>query len=156
MADMIEVKTAELEGYALDWAAMVADGWQCTGITQLGYRHDYRIEMRWEREDENGKTTVLGWTPSPSRSWNDGGPLLDKYSISIQSPKARVHRNGGPLHGWSEAGYWHACTWEAGVTGKRAFGWHESLALVAAMRCLVAHKIGPVVLVPALLLEGGA
>lgn len=131
MSELIKVKTSELEGAALDWAVVEALG---------GVRDGHRIDL------PSGYWCVGLY--SPSREWQQGGPLIDKYQLTLSSPKSSVHRNGGPSHGWGESGVWSACTWEKGVNGKRATGYHESSALAAAMRTIVKFELGDTVEVP--------
>lgn len=138
MNNMVEVKTAELTGAALDWVVGVAEG------------NPMRVpvsDVVWS--DHHGSY-------SPSTNWAQSGPLIDKYQLTVSSPKSPVHRNGGPLNGWNESGSWTACTWEKGVNGKRAVAWDKESPLVAACRAIVAAKLGDVVQVPAELVGGEA
>ena len=71
---MIEVKTADLIGPALDWAVAKADGWDFS-------KEYYRI-------------MVQGYCPSTD--WSQGGPLIDKHN-------AYHHRDQrGQITAWVE------------------------------------------------------
>ncbi|MGI4260946.1 phage protein NinX family protein, partial [Klebsiella pneumoniae] len=139
------IKTSELSGAALDWAVAKADGFDIKVNMNIPWRHtkpegkpfiEYYEEEAWPGADS-------GYMPyRPSLAWAQGGPLIDKYQLTISSPKAPVHRNGGPLGGWNESGLWTACTWERGVTGKRTVAWDKDSPLIAACRAIVAAKLG--------------
>lgn len=163
MSELITVKTSELEGAALDWAAAQIDP-MCEGLKWM------RVEESplWAGFAEiDGESTICAYLPlsanlreqrkarahlserySPSTDWSRGGPLIERYNLTLSSPKSSVHRNGGPLHGWGESGVWSTCTWEKGVNGKRATGYHESSALTATMRTIVKFELGDTVDVP--------
>jgi hypothetical protein len=68
MSGMIEVKTAELEGAALDWAVAQVD------CVKVEYRGFGRLDP------------VNDWDAhsySPSTDWAQGGPLLEKHYIEL-------------------------------------------------------------------------
>lgn len=88
----------------------------------------------------------------PSSLWEHGGPIVKRENIMLSPPTARVHRNGGPNGGWGASGIWHACTWHAGINGRRTFAYHDTDPLIAAMRCYVKNKLGEEVDLP----DGGA
>ncbi|PMY71011.1 MULTISPECIES: phage protein NinX family protein [Pseudomonas] len=67
MNDMIEVKTADLIGPALDWAVAKAEGMR--QHTPDGLKHAY-----WYSGDR-----CIGTHWQPSTSWGQGGPLIEKY-----------------------------------------------------------------------------
>ncbi|AMR77662.1 phage protein NinX family protein [Cupriavidus nantongensis] len=79
---------------------------------------------------------------SPTVAWHEAGPIIQANNIQIGPPTGAVHRYGGPNAGWGPSGFWSACTWHAGVDGKRAFGHDKDSPLVAAMRCYVMLKFG--------------
>jgi hypothetical protein len=162
---MIKVKTAELVGAQLDYAVAVADGragsdddeeavpgkmyWCSTSSPAEGLRPAQHMGP----SQINPET---GWhfgRYSPSTDWALAGPIIDREKIQLDPPSSPVHRSGGPPSGWGESGIWGACTWQKGVTGKRAFAFDPSSPLTAAMRCFVKLKLGDEVEVPAL--EGG-
>lgn len=137
---MIEVKTSELVGPALDWAVFCAvyKGMQpeihvIESVTvdrkpfikplefpravSLSYSGAYGIECRW----------------SPSGDWEHGGPLIDKYLIdlTVEHPSmicaALCDENGRY------------------IDDKVSFG---STHLIAACRAIVAARLGDTVQIP--------
>lgn len=132
MTSMIEVKTAELIGPALDWAVAAAlgaysaangssDVWGSKIWSVPGFK-----DMRWD-----------DWTPSTD--WSQGGPLIEKHNVQLLPPgrewDAQTDLRQGPSF-WAQA-----------------FG---STALIAACRAIVAAKLGDTVRVPAALVGGDA
>lgn len=121
MSKMIEVKTDELIGSSLDWAVAKAEGWpDCSnGVSNRVFR--------------------------PSSDWGHGGPLIDKYLITIEGPLISARTEDGMVN-----------FWDASISDDR-----ETLgsvccradtnqsALVAACRAVVQLKLGDVVSVPA-------
>ncbi|AZD07504.1 hypothetical protein C4K26_2101 [Pseudomonas chlororaphis] len=71
MSDMIEVKTADLIGPALDWAVAKAEGMR--QHTPEGLKHVY-----WYSGDR-----CIGTHWQPSTSWGQGGPLIEKHRICV-------------------------------------------------------------------------
>ncbi|WP_061238221.1 phage protein NinX family protein [Ectopseudomonas composti] len=142
--NMIEVKTAELSGAALDWATFCAvfSGMQPTirkiesvtierqpfikpltfpSAVYLTYSGAYGVECNW----------------NPSSAWEDGGPLIVSRMVAIDYP--RPLRDG-------ELPKWVAQCW-------RPYGCGEAESpLVAACRAIVAAKLGETVQIPAELL----
>lgn len=126
---MVEVKVSELSGAALDWAVDVA-------TADLFDLHPDRSERIIGQ--------ILCGEFSPSTNWAQGGPLIEKYNVSVNcdSTEADIdsewrwgaaldyHPNSSPEH------------WEEGKT-----------ALIAACRAIVASKFGDTVSVPAELVE---
>lgn len=122
---MIEVKTDELTGAALDWAVAIA----------LGATQDQDDEScLWTREASPISVSidghVNGYGFRPSVSWADGGPLWEIHVIGM-----RYH------DGWLVA-----------VKGGDA---HGPTKLKAMCRAIVTAKTGDVVKVPAHLVGGG-
>lgn len=70
MSTMIEVKTAELSGYALDWAVGVA----CKDSEPRLY------------QDIRGFWLIgpFGKPWNPSVDWSQGGPLIEKFGIEFK------------------------------------------------------------------------
>ena len=142
----MKVKTADLIGPALDWAVTVAEGLKPT------MRHDYmkakvaannyKDDLAWHLEvtpnepitvDEAGVTHVLR---PYSEQWSQGGPIIQREEIGL--------RRNAPCSRGRE--------WEASpsITAKGAGGkWgYGPTPLIAAMRCLVASRLGDEVDVP--------
>lgn len=119
MTDMIEVKTADLIGPALDWAVATATG----HYMQENLRHSHPVascsEFRlWE----------------PSTQWKDGGPLIDKYRVEFT-----FERDGLIFAELCEedGSYVASCTGEFGPNH-----------LVATCRSIVFAKLGSTVKTP--------
>lgn len=113
---LVEVKTAELIGPALDWAVAQIEG-----------------------ETEHVQFSALPSSRhyyAPSRKWAQGGPLIEKHRISVMENLPAMADS----------------IWEArGSIGAIGAGWrftHGPTPLIAAMRCLVASKLGDTVQVP--------
>ena len=126
------VNTHDLNDAALDWAVCMANGLKPDDI-KIDCA-SYRPAHLWRRlRDEDGTLNgryMTGTDLMPSRHWESGGPLIDKARITT-----RTDTRGGD--------------WVAFLDGERvtarAVG---STALVAAMRCFVASKLGDTVEVP--------
>lgn len=124
----MNVLTCQLVGAALDWAVAKCEG--------LPIRHDpmgfgeqspggYWI---WE---EGFPTTMpymqIGRTYSPSRSWSQGGPLMEKGKLVISPDTGK---------GWSARSFMDAVEH------------YGETPLIAAMRCYVADNLGAEVDIP--------
>lgn len=142
MRQMIEVKTADLIGPALDWAVAKANGFAvqvrpyaefCNAST--GHKVKARYHRVWYEFDGDLEEY------SPSADWSQGGPLVDKYKPDLQTTaqgEFAAYLNNDT-----------ACPdpliFQSGPT-----------YLVALCRVVVAAKLGDVVGVPAELVGGGA
>lgn len=146
MTDMIEVKTAELVGPALDWAVAEAEGIQ-RFVMGNDWPGNSAVSDAADRDrvvicNLIGRLVVArgGWSDEwkPSASWAQGGPLIDKHKVSI------AYHNGPD------------CTPMACLSGTHpAFECGETV-LIAACRAIVAAKLGGAVRVPAALVGGEA
>lgn len=150
MTKTIKVKAGDLSGVALDWAVDAAE----TGDPM---RVEYKKDGSgvWMLFDKHNMYATNG-PQKYSTDWKLAGPIIKRENISLSPPTSVIHVNGGNNPGWRPSGYWQACTWHPGVSGKRAFAWHETEPLIAAMRCYVRSKLGDEIEVPAELVEGGA
>lgn len=129
MNQTVEVKTSELTGAALDWAVAKAEGLEVSSI-QLGARV-------WV-----GGLMPAGVMPdasrwSPSTDWAQGGPLIERERIATV-----MVDDAEPV------------LWRGQLSDPfRALPSVQShigpTPLIAAMRCLVASKLGDTVQVPA-------
>jgi hypothetical protein len=130
MTDMIEVKTAELSGAALDYAVAVVLGayGQETGSSVLRESKHWVIPgfepVRWD-----------DWTPSTD--WSQGGPLIHKYQIEFSANPEDNHAMYASLSAWRRYGKSHRTRWSAGQGH-----------LIAACRAIVASVLGETVSVP--------
>ena len=124
----MKIKTTDLTGPALDWAVA-----QCESV-EVEYINDgiTRCLLR-----------VSPFTSRyrPSVDWAIGGPLLERENIGLEK-----HRLDGPYQ-------WAACDWHPVVVqghtclerSKFAYG---PTQLIAAMRAVVASRLGAEVDVP--------
>ena len=120
------MKTSELTGAALDWAVAKAAGKADIKIfaphrpTDRGW-----IEVRFNPEPKAATARF-----DPSQNWEQGGPIIEREEIGF----AKYGPNG---------------TWKA-VIGETPRGapHYGPTPLIAAMRCLVASKLGDEVEIP--------
>lgn len=119
MSQMIEVKTADLIGPALDWAVAKAE---CAPVELPA------SDVVWHK---------YAGAYSPSTDWAHGGPLLRTYQIEF-SINEDTDEVGASLLYWRTYGKSHRTRWSKGETH-----------LIAACRAIVAAKLGDVVSVPA-------
>ena len=121
----MKIKTADLTGPALDWAVAKAEGYDPGWLVR-------------QLSNPNPETRAI---PGFSADWSVGGPIIEREEIGI--------RRNAPCSKGRE--------WEAGpsITAKGAGGrWgYGPTPLIAAMRCLVASRLGDEVDVPEELLE---
>lgn len=130
--EVIEVKTTELIGPALDWAVLFAgygDGPDCRLIDGgLFVVSLHEVVAGMDGIDQQEKIDPF-W---PSTRWQDGGPLLTEFSVEFE---------------WVTDATIRAFTMiDSGV----GFG---SDHLVAACRAIVAAKLGDTVSVPRELMQ---
>lgn len=128
MNDMIEVKTSELIGPALDWAVLFAgygDGpdWRLIdgGLFIIGL-----VDIRVGMDGIGQQETIDPF--QPSARWKDGGPLIEKYMIGFGV--------------YSDA--YFAVVGLNDISGAENGPTH----LIAACRAIVASKLGDTVSVP--------
>jgi hypothetical protein len=125
MSQMIEVKTADLIGPALDWA--------------VGEVHGEWAEEPYHLRDSDGliwcNNHSYGY--SPSADWAQGGPLIEKYGILFLIEQ-----------GFDEPNCFVA------ILSEREAVCRGETHLIAACRAIVAAKLGDVVSVPAELVGG--
>lgn len=141
----MKIKTSELSGVALDWAAAKAIDWiePIYGIGAIRYiQEDQYLAMTEPDPDEPDERTdsahfVYEHTWSPSRIWSQGGPLIERFSVTLGK---RTDCPPGPRQ------------WDAFIDTKFCpsatyvnFG---SSPLIAACRAIVSAKLGDEVDVP--------
>lgn len=130
---MTTVPTSQLQGAALDWAVA-----KCEALPVALHSTGaiYLIDTPW------GDKTRVKWLAefSPTRHWAQGGPIIERELIDIQS-KFNSGSSIVPEGQW----YWQAST----VNEDDVAYWLDGpTPLVAAMRCYVASKLGDDVAVP--------
>lgn len=142
MNDMIEVKTAELIGLALDYATGIADGRELElpgafrGRTSVVWCDPFVIK-RDGNPDFHDKTRRK-WQPS-----TDGDQCMDliaKYQVAL-IPEAH-----DGLEGTEASERWYADVYYGG--GEQYTTEHCDTALIAACRAIVATVFGDTVQVP--------
>jgi hypothetical protein len=121
-ANLVEVKTSDLAGAALDWAAAKAN--------------DRPVSVLGNRAVVCGDKVSCGCPYRPSTDWAQGGPLLDRFDIAM---------NGGHDGG---ADCIYATLRCVPVTAPYRTGCGPT-RLIAAKRAIVAAKLGDTVKVPA-------
>lgn len=129
MNDMIEVRTADLIGPALDWAVgMAVDGTciDCTGSVPR-WKFPTLEASVWGGDVELGDIERY----SPSTDWSQGGPLIEKYRIRI-TPEYE--------------GQWYADLYRDDEEPLASA--EGSTALIAVCRSVVAVEFGEVVQAP--------
>lgn len=137
MTDMIEVKTADLIGPALDWAVSKI----CGVVMQFSPAAGYWIDAN----DPDGQFY------SPSTEWAQAGPLIEKFKVMITPPNDLIHRNFGAFdsrNGWYESGHWGSTIFGKERKYRRTAFSHPSSPLVVAMRAIVQFELGDAVQVP--------
>ena len=121
MSEMIEAKTADLAGEALNWAVAIAAGHK-PFVQAAHYGIPDRVFLKVDRDPED-EGSLIGRRYKPFTDWAIAGPLLVRYNVA---PVA------------TGAGEWIAGDDEiAGPT-----------ALVAMCRAIVVDELGDTVQVP--------
>ena len=119
----MKVKTNTLTGAQLDWAVAECEG----GVEQGVYGTPVLMESGLHLHYCD---VLLSHPYSPSTDWAEGGPLIQRYEIDLKSV---------------EEGVWQASNIFDDME------WHHFVGyspLEAAMRCLIAHKLGDEVEIP--------
>lgn len=142
----MKIKTSELSGRALDLAVFVAEGksYWLRQHAKWDMHHGYTDwvldtdgALKRFRFDES-YSRAGAWRPeeffAPSVEWDQGGPIIDRERITLRVSTM-------PGLDWAAfydvPGEYHAKIREKGAT-----------ALIAAMRCFVAKKLGDEVEIP--------
>ena len=112
------MKTADLEGAALDWA-----------VAKIEYPEPDYSSDDWLTYITVGCSDE-GWVFTPSTDWAQGGPIIEREKITPQ---------------YMDRGYWRAWTEVGEKAHKVAYG---PTPLIAAMRCYVASRLGDEVEIP--------
>ncbi|AGL85605.1 hypothetical protein PFLCHA0_c38390 [Pseudomonas protegens CHA0] len=126
MTQMIEVKTAELIGPALDWAVAQIEGVKTImmaprkGEPKKPFALFGSLALSIGGEDQSSY--------APSTCWHCGGPLIAAHRLSVIYSDETCD----------------PCAWTDSTAP-----WHGSTPLIAACRAIIAAKLGEVVSVPA-------
>lgn len=132
---MTTVPTSQLQGAALDWAVA-----KCEGVRTVLARYEHTLTGVCVLDAELVEMGADGTQELRySRDWVQGGPIIERERIDIQSKFSGS--SIVPKDQW----YWQAST----VTEDDVAYWLDGhTPLVAAMRCYVASKLGDDVAVP--------
>ncbi|WP_413616453.1 DUF2591 domain-containing protein [Halomonas cupida] len=146
------IKTSELEGAALDCAVAESNGWNGRiAISSGGIAHCYipgpnvhggkeyirgRVEKNLFGRVKPDSLKAIGYVYSPSTDWAQGGTLLDRYDIALNSG---VDSDGKRVI--------YATLRSVPKDAAYACGTGET-CLIAAMRAIVAAQLGDEVDVP--------
>lgn len=140
---MVEVRSSDLEGLALDWAVAVAQTGKVLVFPEGGH---YPPEGSVSLNDDDftiwlndGDGNVTEW--SPSTDWSQCGPLVDEH---IRSISVAVE----PTAGWDAVG---GVKYSA-VAKDDMFAFGDT-RMVAVCRAVVESELGEFVNVPAELLD---
>jgi hypothetical protein len=123
----VTLKVSELSGVALDWAVA-----KCEGFT-VEYeedRNDFWVTRTNHAQQFLPPFDYLSKVFHPSTDWAQGGPIIERESISILCTDD---------YEWV-AGY-GTTQWDRGCPT-------SPTPLIAAMRCYVASKLGDKITVP--------
>lgn len=138
----MKIKTSELTKHALNWAVAQAEG-DKVFRPRLGRPSDWDKEAylkdgsddRWVVRVQNPKLAYfVDWTYNPSGDWMQGGPIIEREGIGLNTHDAR----------WL-ASLVHEDKKYGGIERTEKYG---DTPLIAAMRCYVASKLGDEVEVP--------
>lgn len=144
---MVEVRAGDLEGVALDWAVAFAMIGKVLVYPEGGHfppagtvslnEDDFTLWLN------DGERNSQSW--SPSTLWSQCGHLIDEHIFSLS-------RAVEPKAGWDAVG---GVKYSATAEGKDGFGVMAfgDTRMVAACRAFVEAQLGPVVSVPAELLN---
>ena len=137
----MKAQTSTLTGPALDWAVAKCEGLPLR-LDPMGFRKDApnAPQAGWWVWDGEGQTQIIGHRKmrrgdedgySPSTNWSQGGPIIEREGICLYfNPED------------ADAFEWHA------EDRNHALYLEGPTPLIAAMRCLVASRLGNEVDVP--------
>jgi hypothetical protein len=123
------IKTSELIGAALDWAVA-----KCEGKNTTLMRNDDGSLF------PNPVWEAGLWQQSHSTNWAQGGPIIERERINVLRGNDLYFPKG------NEKGDHYEELWLASKDSSRNI--HGQTPLIAAMRCLIASKLGDEVDIP--------
>lgn len=130
--EIVEVKTADLIGPALDWAVAKAENQHVhIGLPEYGVGH------RIFTVAGSGVAMVVAYRPSTD--WKTGGPLIENQKLDILAPEGSTGK-------WSVVKVW--CHGDIESTFPES-----ETALLAICRAVVSIKIGDTVQIPKELMQ---
>ena len=134
----MKVKTSELSGAALDWAVAKAEG-------------EALVDGCLFTKDPDDEQVLY----SPSTDWAQGGPIIERERIDLNRFSGQWAAR--LWAGWRDIEYPQGSAEHAAAYRSRkvsqSIEQQGPTALIAAMRCYVASKLGDEVEIPAELLE---
>lgn len=133
--EMIEVKTAELSGPALDWAVAKTEG--ADPMLLPISRNGYEVVVL---KNALPSGEVAGKTCRYSTDWYQCGPLIEQNGVDLSAPPFENRSLG----------------WDARLDDGESSWVRGETPLIAACRAIVAANLGDTVLVPAALTGGDA
>ncbi|MDR5799080.1 MULTISPECIES: phage protein NinX family protein [Caballeronia] len=137
-AKTTSVKVRDLTGQTLDWAVAKCEGLPITH-DPMGFKSGSEAGYWIWDNAPKGMMAKIGRNYTPSNSWAQGGPILDRERPHL----CPILLDGLPAY-------------EAWPDGKRDGRQYGETALIAAMRSYVASKLGEDVDVPAELVNDAA
>ena len=131
----MKIKTNELIGLALDWAAAQAEGRVIHDGDWYGpFARNATLKIsRLRSGNIDCLCFISGGVYQPSENWRDGGPIIDREGINLNFMQ------------FDHPTYWTA---HIRTSEKTRFGAWAADPLIAAMRCYVTSKLGEEVDVP--------
>ena len=148
MTDLIEVKTADLAGEALGWAVGIAEGLELH-LEPPHYGNGWLVFSIYR-----GEVTERCKRWNPWEDWALGGPLIEKYKVSLSPPTSAVHRNFGYMdkrNGYYESGFWGSTIFGRERKHRRTAFNHPDNPLIVAMQAIAQFELGDTVQVPKVL-----
>lgn len=145
MTDLIVVKAADLAGEALGWAVGKADGLDLI-LVPPQYGNPWRVFARYQ-----ASATEYTKRYNPWEDWALGGPLVEKYKVSLSPPTSAVHRNFGYMdkrNGYYESGLWGSTIFGKERKHRRTAFHHPDHPLIVAMQAIAQFELGDTVQVP--------
>lgn len=115
----MKVKTSELTGTALDWAVAKCEAWSAGSFLDGVVAHPNYNNFH------------------PSTDWSKGGPIVERECIKLAAYEASSEVPKNPA-------YWEAVICTRWATYRQT----GPTPLIAAMRCVIASKLGEEIEVP--------
>ena len=123
------MKTADLEGAALDWAVA-----KCEGHSPIVGRNPYGIGV------------ILSHYDGPSSTeWQYGGPIIEREAIMVYQNEPNCWWANSSRHAFQQT---EVDGWGMASIFSPAQSYNGPTPLIAAMRCYVASKLGDEVEMP--------
>lgn len=138
----MKIKTSEASGVVLDWLVAICEGYKPPLLRVL------RGKVALPEVDDPMWCDYLDY----SICWELAGPIIDREHINLRGIRKIGHSLDGKwlamsasFAGTSTAVYWEKHSWLHAKPGAKtpvSLRWQGETALIAAMRCYVASKLG--------------